>query len=124
MAKLTADNGDVVTLYRTYGQLDPDYGKDISDELFFVYDDPSTGYRYEYLMKKQATIFAGDLITVAIPDPFLRFLYALFTDLDEGAYFRFLGTATFRVFKDGQLEEEYTNPISLWELMHLGKVQR
>ena len=122
--QLTADDGESITLYRTYGELDPQYGKDISDELFFLYEDEETGYRYEYFLKQQSTIFAGDLLTTAIPDPFLRNLYALFTDLDEAAYFRFLGSAKLRILKDGQLLEEYENPFALWELMHLNKVQR
>lgn len=122
--QLAADDGESITLYRTYGELDPQYGKDISDELFFLYEDEETGYRYEYFLKQQSIIFAGDLLTTAIPDPFLRNLYALFTDLDEAAYFRFLGSAKLRILKDGQLLEEYENPFALWELMHLNKVQR
>ncbi|MGH1337093.1 MAG: hypothetical protein ACRBFS_13295 [Aureispira sp.] len=122
--QLVADDGESITLYRTYGDLDPEFGKDVSDELFFLYEDEATGYRYEYFLKKQATIFAGDLLSTAIPDPFLQWLYALFTDLDEAAYFRFLGSAKLRILKDGQLLEEYENPFSLWELMHLNKVQQ
>ncbi len=122
--KLQADDEEAVTLYRTYGKLDDQFGKDVSDQFFYLYDDPSTGYRYEYYLDKQATIFAGDLISVAFPDPVIRTIVALLTDIDDGAYYRFFGTAKLRVYKDGVLKEKYDSPNALWELMYLGKVQR
>ncbi len=121
--KIIADNEECLKLYKTHGMKHPTLNKNISNELSFVYDDPKTGYRYEYNLYREAIIYETDLLLAALgkgrKDLKYR-LIRLFTGFD-GAYFRFKGRAEIKVFKDDKLIEFLKGDKAFWELMYFGK---
>lgn len=118
-----ADNEEVVNVYRSYGKMHPELKKDVSDNLLWVYDDPNTGYRYEYALFREKSMLEVDMLKIVVPSGFLRFFVRALTGFN-GSYYRFTGPTVLRVFKDNVLLEEHKTDASIWELMYLGKVQR
>ena len=113
------DDGELVTLYRTYGKEHPTLKKDVSDDLIFVYNDPQTEYRYEYSLFREKTIVEVDLISASVGNGLKFKLAKMLTSIDP-AYFRFTGKAEIRVYKSGKLIEKHTSNKAVWELMYFG----
>lgn len=118
--KVVADKGEFVTLYRTHGKMHTELKKDVSEDLVFIYDNPNDPYRYEYYLSKEKYIAEVDLLALAVPGKFLRCLARMVTGFD-GAYFRFLGKAKIKVFKDDEFVESHESSKAVWELMYFGK---
>lgn len=113
------DDGELVTLYRTYGKEHSTLKKDVSDDLIFIYEDPQSEYRYEYSLYRKNTIVEVDLIAASVGHGLKYRLAKMLTSIDP-AYFRFTGKAEIRVFKSGNLIEKYTSNKAVWELMYFG----
>ncbi len=119
--KTIADNDDLVKAYRTHGKMHPKLDKDISDNLLFVYEDPKTNYRYEYSLSRKKTIVETDLLLNALGSKNLKYrLIRCLTGFD-GAYFRFTGTSSIKVYEKDKLIESYSGDEAIWELMYFGK---
>lgn len=114
-----ADNGELVTLYRTYGKMHPKLGKDVSDDLIFAYEDPQSGYRYEYSLFRENSIVEADLMSASLGTGFKYRLAKMLTSKDP-AYFRFTGKAEIKVYKSDKLIEKYSSNKAVWELMYFG----
>jgi hypothetical protein len=119
--KTVADNEELVTAYRTYGNMHPTLNKDISDDLSFVYTDDETGYRYVFNLYREKTILDVDLLLSAIGKKNLKYKMARLLTGFDGAYFRFTGTAEIKVYEGEKLVESYASPTAIWELMYFGK---
>lgn len=118
--KTIADKGEHVTLYRSYGKMHPELNKDVSDHLMFVYEDPNSEYRYEYLLHRERTIAEADLLKATVGKGIKYRLAKLFTNADP-AYFRFTGKAEIRVYKNNELIANHSSNSAIWELMYFGK---
>jgi hypothetical protein len=115
-----ADEEQNVTVYRTYPRVGPDSVKPISDGLLFEYQAPGEDVRYEIKLQRKKNLLVAKFLDKIIPNAFARGIVARFTGFD-GAYHRFTGEATVRVFRGGNLAEEYSSPTAVWELMYFGK---
>lgn len=120
--KTLADDGSAVKVYYSYAKIDPEFLKDLSDNLLFVYHSPTDDYRYEYYLYREKTITAVDLLKATIKGKMKQNLAKLLTGFD-GAYFRMTGKAELRVFHNNELVETYTSPKAVWELMYFGKAK-
>lgn len=118
--KTLADDGSKVKMYQTYGKMHPKLHKDVSDDLIFIYDSPDDPYRYEYYLYRERSLVEIELLATAIKSKFLLCLAKLFTKFD-GAYFRMIGKAKIKVYKNDQLIETHESSKAVWELMYFGK---
>ncbi|WP_327140017.1 hydroxyneurosporene dehydrogenase [Nocardia sp. NBC_01327] len=115
-----ADDERNVTVYRTYPRVGPDSPKPISDRLLFEYEVPDDDLRYEITLWRKKNLLVAKFLDKIIPNSFARGVVSRLTGFD-GAYHRFTGEATVRVFRGGNVVEEYSSPTAVWELMFFGK---
>ncbi|MCU1648056.1 MAG: hypothetical protein JWN03_8331 [Nocardia sp.] len=115
-----ADEEENVIVYRSYPRVGPDSIKPISDHLLFEYQAPGADERYEITLHREKNILVAPFLEKMIPNSLLRAVVGGVTGFD-GAYHRFTGEATVRVFRGGNLAEEYSSPTAVWELMYFGK---
>jgi hypothetical protein len=118
--KTIADNGDFVKMFQTYGKLDPLLKKDVSNDLVFIYNNPTDSCRYEYYLTKQKELVNADLLMMAVGKGVKYHLAKCLTGFD-GGYFRFGGVAEIKVYKNDRMIENYTSNTAVWELMYFGK---
>lgn len=120
--KTVVDDGNNVRLLRSYGKIQAIGKKPISDELMFIYECEDEEYAYVYTLTKEKNIEETKILDKIGSMPKIQImLIELFTGFD-GAYYRMVGTANLKVYKNGSLVEEYTNTEAIWELMFFGKV--
>ncbi|MEZ4890081.1 MAG: lipocalin-like domain-containing protein [Crocinitomicaceae bacterium] len=119
--KTIIDNEELVKAYRTYGKMDKQLNKDISDDISFIYHNPDDNLKYEINLHKKNTLTSADILLSTIGKKNLKYKLArLFTGFD-GAYYRFTGIAEIKVYSKDQLVESYSSPTAIWELMYFGK---
>ncbi len=118
--KTLVDEGLNVKLYRTYGKMNSAGERPVSDELKFIYQSENEEYRYEYTLVEKNILMELKLLNALIHNKIKRKLATLITGLDP-SYFRMLGTANLKVYKENILIEEHTSKKAFWELMYFGK---
>ncbi|OJV75570.1 MAG: hypothetical protein BGO34_01090 [Bacteroidia bacterium 44-10] len=118
--KTIADDADYVKLYRSFSKLDEASGKDISDDLVFIYENPNDEYRYEYFLHKERFIDNFSLVKTVTGDG-MKYYLAKFISGFDGYYFRFSGRVELSVFKGKELVDKQESKVAVWELMYFGK---
>lgn len=119
--KVVADDEDLVKVYRTYRKKEPKFNKVISDDLIFMYNNPDTGYRYEFALFRKENIAAQDLLEGTTGGKNIKYRIAKLITGFDGAYYRFSGLAEIKVYKNDEFVEKYSSTKAVWELMFFGK---
>lgn len=117
--KTITDDADEVKFYRTYAKLDKSLGKDTSDDLVFIYDNPNDEYRYEYFLNKERIIDKFSLLKSVTGNELKYYLIKLI----NGYYFRFIGKSQLLVYKKKKLVDKQISTVAVWKLMYFGNRQ-
>ncbi|NPA69103.1 MAG: hypothetical protein GXO50_10880 [Chlorobi bacterium] len=118
--KTVADKGENVKLFRTYGKMNPEGERPVSNELKFIYISDDKKTKFEFSLTRQQNLMEMKIFDALISNKIKRRLATLVTGLDP-AYFRFSGTANLKVYENDCKTEEFTGKKAFWELMYFGK---
>ncbi len=118
--KTIVDNGEKVKLFRTYGKMNHEGKRPVSNELKFIYTDYNEGFRYEFTLHREKNLMQMKILDALISNKIKRKLATLITGLDP-SYFRMSGTANLKVYKNDCKIDEASSKKAIWELMYFGK---
>ena len=114
------DNGENVSLYRTYDKINSITEKPESDKILFIYESEDKKTRYELTLKRENNIIEIKILDGLFKNKIKRGLAKLLSGF-TGSYVRMLGTAELKVFKNDIQIDKFESNKAVWELMYFGK---
>lgn len=118
--KTVADEGKKVKLFRTYGKMQKNDYRPVSNELKFIYTDVKKNIKYEYTLIREKNLMAIKIFDALFSNKIKKALAKLISGTDP-AYYRMSGKANIKTYKNDCKTEEFSSNKAIWELMFFGK---